>query len=237
MIAPTFKADLRGLDAEINRKVARTGRDLATVVNQAAFNVAARSFHATPPKTWDYGQQMQPARMQVRDYLREQLATYIKRFTSGKRKGKTFKFKARNKELRRVHLILNARRGREGKPGLYGKAMLRASGAFVQRAQVSVGYLKSVWLPVMRGLWPLVKFRGLWRGAHRVARWANSAGSGVAQPAKPGSSVTAVLSVTAKVKGTQDAKVAAVMTRAVNEAVTAETAEMARHAAKVMSAP
>lgn len=237
MITPTFKADLRALDAEINRRVIRTGRDLATVVNQTAFNVAARAFHATPPRTSDNGQQMQGVRLAVQNYLRQQLSTRIKLGTSGKRKGKRFRFKARNKELQRVHLILNARRGKAGKPGLYGKAMLRASGGFVKKARAGVGFLKSVWLPVLRGLWGVVKFRGFAKGTSTVARWANSAGSGTATAAKPGATVAAILSVSAKVKGAQDARAGAVMTRAVNEAVVAETREMVRHAARVLGKP
>lgn len=56
-------------------------------------------------------------------------------------------------------LIINARRGREGKPGLYGSEMADAVRRLWIARKMSVAFLKSGWLPAIKTLLPLVPDR------------------------------------------------------------------------------
>jgi hypothetical protein len=55
-----------------------------------------------------------------------------------------------------VNLIINRRRGRRGKPGLYGNRMRRASEGFIQRRMAKVGLLKAPLAAVVRKLNPKI---------------------------------------------------------------------------------
>jgi hypothetical protein len=62
---------------------------------------------------------------------------------TGKNKGKFRKVGEKRSQFSRVHLIVQARRKKEGKSGLYGASMRAVAGKFAQRAQISVGFVKS----------------------------------------------------------------------------------------------
>jgi hypothetical protein len=59
-----------------------------------------------------------------------------------------------------VALIINARRGRKGKPGLQGAAMTKAIRALLGGRSRSVNFLRASWLPAVKQLSSLVKKSG-----------------------------------------------------------------------------
>jgi hypothetical protein len=232
-MSPKITFDMSGLEDGIRATLEHTRRTLPQVVNQASLNVAGRTFDALPPQS---GTAVEAKRAEVRAYLMAPVATRLKIYRFGKRKGQFGKRGSRENQLQRVHLIIQARRRRAGLKGLYGQAMRRASGAFKQRASVSVGFEKSIWVPIIRGLNPLCRFKFPFWKTHNIARWPGSAGYGVALPAKPGLSPECILTAGANYRspGQIGQPMVEMESRALQAAISAEGAEMIRHAEEML---
>ena len=144
--------------------------------NQIALDVAREWFNYLPPPI----SQVDARRREIRSYLNQPLATRVQLATSGKRKGKFIKKGRKNDMLQRRHLIVQARRRRAGERGLHGARMRKFAAGFSRRAQIGVGYLKAILLPVIRALNPVVKYKMPYgeTGANRIALWPGSKGYG-----------------------------------------------------------
>lgn len=118
-----FKAALREF-APLSRST------LADIVNRRAFFLLARVFVLLKP------QQLQAFRNKVRAYLNEPIGERRFDKATGKKVG-------RARILRRVHLIVQAKRRNAGEKGLYGDEMKEAAAKFRRQSIGSVGYLKS----------------------------------------------------------------------------------------------
>jgi hypothetical protein len=173
---------------------------------------------------------------------------------------------SRNRQLQRVHLIANKIMGKLGRKGLWGGAtertgrgskrgglkthraprtgrMLQYSGEMVRRAQAVVGYLRAVWLPIVRGLFPFIKYRRIdgpdphpFRG---ISLWEGGAGKSTVRPARPGFNPFAELIARIKTHTSprvlgpnQDAKVMAIERAALQHAFDDEARELMAHTAR-----
>lgn len=107
----------------------KSSRSLPEIINARMFYVLARAFLFLRPAN------PEAERARIRGYLREPIGDVnrVSRKT-GKRIGK-------NRILRRVHLITQAKNAMAGKTGLYGTDMKKAAGKMMRRAIGSVGYL------------------------------------------------------------------------------------------------
>lgn len=195
--------------------------------NQRAMNVARRCLETMAPTD------VSGARARVKRYMDTQLAQKVRVAKSGKRKDKFIKSGRKADQLQRKHLIAQYRNKLAGKKGLYGEAMRKAAGRLSGMAQISQGFLKSVFLPVIVGLYSVVKYRPPVSLTRDIARWPGSAGFGKATPATPGLNPTAIIRIGAtvknKIRGDQEGKVRAIYTEAITNAIAAETAEMEAH--------
>lgn len=185
-----FQAALRQLYLVKDKK-------LPDLVNQAALDVAGKNFDDTPPTD------VQAERSKISAYLNTPISTRIKLATSGKRKGKFIRKGGRKKQLTRAVLILQARRKRLGLPGI-GKGMKRRDigqeitklvGFFKSKSSNSAGFLKSVWIPIIRALNPVVQYKFPFAKTRSISRWPQSAGHGKVDIAKPGWNPVATLSI------------------------------------------
>lgn len=211
--------------------MAFTRRSLPDVLAQTGANIVRRVVPALPPVDTD------SKRDQIRRWLKEPASTRVKLAKSGKRKGHFIQKGARNKQLQRAHLIVQARRRKAGLPGLYGKAMLHEAGKFKQRASVSVGYAKSLWLPIATALNEVVRYKLqmslLFKG---VARWPGSAGSGQVTLPVPGSQPTLSLQIgSAQLNVQGDDRLFALEQVALQSAVDDEGREASRWAEEMMA--
>jgi hypothetical protein len=198
-------------------------RSLKDQINQRTMNVAVRAFQALPPSD------VPGKRKEVKAYMDTQLAQKVVQNKTGKNRGKFRKAGRGRDQLMRKHLIVQARRKKEGLKGLYGNAMRIASGELSRVAQISQGYLKSVFIPIIVGLYGVVKFRPPASLTQYVARWPGSSGSGKVSPAKTTINPTAVISVDIELKDSQNAKVLAMYEAAIGQAIRDETSEMRSH--------
>lgn len=224
-MTPHFKLDTTRFDAAIQAYIPTTRKTLVQIVNQRAINVVERAFDSLPPANPD------TQRGKVRSYLRQPLSTNVKLAKSGKRKGQFIKRGARNNQLQRVHLIVQAKRAKAGLPGLYGKKMLHASGKFVSFATKGVGFVKSLFLPAIIGLNPFAQKKVPHSKTHKIARWPGGAGYGRAAAAREGDkpTVTFVIGAALRKVGHQEGKVKAIVERALQFGLNAEAAEIRRH--------
>lgn len=233
---PMLHVDMRDFHRAMDKYRRTTTRDLAEIINQRAFNVAARSFHLTKPVTAPgHAGDVTEQKFKVERYLRYQLSTRVKRATSGKRKGKFIRFVRLNREFQRRHAIINALLGRRGRKGLYGRAMRAYAGKMMGSAIRGVGVLKSVWLPVIRDLWGFVKFRGFAKTTGiGVQRWPGGAGDGKVSIGAPGERVRTVmrLSFRAFKRGRLTSEAHDVVQNALQRALDDEAREMEKHVAE-----
>jgi hypothetical protein len=111
-------------------------KTLADATNRQMSFLLMRIFALMPPR------RVQEQRAKVREYLNAQIGEA--------RLNKKGKKVARAKLLRRVHLIVQARRRKAGMKGAYGKIM-KDDAAALRRASVgSIGYLKSGFVALIR---------------------------------------------------------------------------------------
>lgn len=123
---------------EANRKMLLTSkRTLADAVNSRMSFLLMRIFALMPPR------RVQEQRSKIRSYMEAQIGQARFSKKTGKRVG-------RSKLLRRVHLIVQARRRKEGKPGAYGAEMKKDAASFRRATLGSIGYLKSGFIPLIR---------------------------------------------------------------------------------------
>lgn len=174
-------------DRELKATVARLRTDFemsnAQAVNQITLDIVGRTFDNIPPHGG--GNDIQGKRAEIKAIMNNQIATRVKRFTRGKRAGQFGRAVGRARELYSKNLIANYWRGKLGKKGLYGDAMKRYAGAMAGRRQRGVGSLKAVFIPVIRALNRVCKFKVPADKTSRIARWPGSRADGVAKLATP----------------------------------------------------
>ncbi len=267
-MTPTFTVDTRDFDAALRKRMADTRRSLPELVNQTAFNVAARAMRGTK----------QASGSQVRDYLGKEMgATYAGGGNTGSyTPAKQNAGKRAARRLRRVVLIAQAvfykkhgygigkgksnkrtkrlstggsatakgkndyghsfarKAGKMVMGSDYGDAMKKYAGKMLNKAVRSVGYLSAMWVPVLRSLAPVAKFKGLAKGLRYGVLWKTSSAFGSVVPAREGASVAAVLDVTAGNPRTS-ANAQRVVRAALQGAIDAEAVEMRRHMEKKLA--
>jgi hypothetical protein len=143
-MTPTVTVDTSRFDAAWKEYLPKTKRSLADAVNARTFYLMLRLYCLLPPKS------PQASRNKVLDYLDR----YVLKMRKSK---KTGKYIGRNRALRVVHLIAqakNAQSGGNGGKGLYGPTMRKAAGKLRRRAAGSVGYLKSAVTKAIKKLSP-----------------------------------------------------------------------------------
>lgn len=186
----------------------------AEVVNQAALDVAGFAFDSIPPAD------INASRRSIRANLTQILAQKVKLMSRGINKGKfrpvggrqftTERSHGKDRQLRRVHKMINAAMKRRGKPGLYGKRMRAYASAVVGNRTKGVGFLKGVFVPVFVTLNQLVQFKFPFSKTRNIARWPGSAAFGIVNPARPGEIVSANMLIAPTIHGTkQDSKITA----------------------------
>jgi hypothetical protein len=221
--------DLSEFDAAARAYIATTNRDLSEIVNQRCMNVNGRAFDAIPPAN------PVAKRKEINAYMWEPLSQKIKLTVTGKNKGKFRKVGEKRSQFSRVHLIVQARRKKEGKSGLYGASMRAVAGKFAQRAQISVGFVKSVFLPVILGLQSLVRFKFPFSKTKNIARWPGSAGYGRVRPAAVGQTPTATFTIgMALQRAGAEPKVQGMLNAALQTAFDGEAREMRAHTERKM---
>lgn len=123
---------------EASRKMQLASKKtVADVTNRQMSFLLMRIFALLPPR------RVQEQRSKIRSYLEAQIGDA--RFNR-----KTGKRVARSKLLRRVHLIIQARRRKTGKPGAHGAEMKEAAASFRRATLGSIGYLKSGFIPLIK---------------------------------------------------------------------------------------
>jgi hypothetical protein len=225
MITADVRVDARELQRAIKEFSALTKKTPVESVNQRTLNVARWAFEALPPSD-----PIQKS-YQIKSYMDRVIVTKV-RFN--KSKGKIVE-RGRKHHLRLKHLIVQARRKKKGLKGLSGPALSAAAGELSRVAQVSVGYLKSVFLPIFVGLNPHVKFKMPFSKTKNIPRWKNSAGSGKATPAREGWTIMASLETnTGTSKPGQISKIADLQSEAMEFAIAKEENELRREIARRM---
>jgi len=144
-VKPTidFNAEATRFQKMLREWLATTSRELPAAINARMFYMLLRVYLLTPPKN------PQEARNKIHDYMRQPIGE--RRFD--KKTGKRVGVKS-NRVFRRQHLIAQARAKKEGKNGLYGDAMRKASASLFRRAVGSVGYLKSAVVGAIKKISP-----------------------------------------------------------------------------------
>ena len=217
--------DVRSFNAALKEYRATTAKALPEILNQRAFNIAARTVDSLKPTPG--GEQSQ--RGKIKAYMDSPRgAPKLRVVASGPRRGQLSRAGKKQDRLMAKHLILQARRARKGLKGLCGQAMRLESGEFTRRAQVGVVFLKSPFVPILKGLSALVKFRKVATSWGRISVWAGSSGFGKVTPAKAGLNIFTEMKLHWKLAGSPD-KVKAMVLPKMQAAFNAEAAELVRH--------
>lgn len=125
-----------------------TKRTLAEVLNTKAYYIARKAIWYTAKAS------------------KESIGDSLGRFVSTSRTTKSGKTttsrrlelaEAREADAPLAALIVNARRGAEGRPGLYGQAMAAAVRQLIAARVRSIAFIKSGWLPAIRILQTFAK--------------------------------------------------------------------------------
>lgn len=220
-----IEIDTRQFVAGLTAILVATKRSLPEVVNQRSFNIAARTVDSMKPAPG--GEQAQ--RTKIKRYMEAQISTRLRIFKRGKRAGKFGRAGSKANQLQRVNLIIQARRARIGLPGLSGEEMAKAEGKFKKAAQVGVGFLKSPFLPIIKGLVAHVRFKKVATRWGRISVWPGSAGYGRVKVATPGEASSVEMEMKWQVPGVPT-KVQTLILPHLQAAVNAEGQEMLRHA-------
>lgn len=216
--------DDRQFKAALREYRQTTRRSLPEILNQRAFNIAARTMDSMKPAPGEE----QAQRTKIKTYMDAQISTRIRQVKSGRNKGQFKRRGSKPNQLARVNLIIQARRARKGLPGLYGAAMRQAEGSFKRAAQVGVGFLKSPFVAVIRGLLSYVKFRRVQTRWGRISVWPGSKGYGTVNPANPGINPVVTMKTSWTTKG-HPTKVNSLTFPHLQAAFNAEAAEIMRH--------
>ena len=263
MIRPVVTFDARStaeFQAALREYIASTKRDLQEIINQRALNVAERAFDIVPPAT---GVGVDVKRRQISKYLNEPLSQKLKYRAKDKQ---VFKITRRNigtmgaqrdrkfvktlkaglhqsgakwRQLQRRHLIVQARRRKEGKKGLYGKDMRYEAGMLSRGSTGGVGFVKSSFLPAIYALNKAARFKFPYRKTKNIKRWSGSGSWGSAQPAHAQMKSEARFSVNIRLtkRSAHTApRVNAMLDGAVIQAMAEEATEMREHVRRKMQA-
>lgn len=231
---PRADIDTREFNRAIRQLSGGVKGKAAALSNQIAMDVVREWFNWLPPKV----STIRAKRKEIKNYLTQVLISKrikVYRFYAAKVKrkldksslkpGETFdpernvavrtvirkrtKYRRTDKkDLQTRHLILQSSRRKEGLRGLYGKEMARFAGAFSRRAQISVGYLKVVMLPIIRTLNRVAKYPMPWsetggNAGGRISIWPGSKGHGIAIKAL-GKNPVATLDMAWNLKGPRE---------------------------------
>jgi hypothetical protein len=128
-MTPSLHLETKEFSRALKEFSVKSSRALPEIINARMFYVLARAFLILRPAN------PEAERARIRGYLREPIGDVNKvSKKTGKRLGK-------NRLLRRVHLITQAKNAKAGNPGLYGADMRSAAAKVMRRAINSVGYL------------------------------------------------------------------------------------------------
>lgn len=147
----SFKIHDAEFNATLRQYSALTKRDLTTIINTKAFYIsrgAVRNTHRTSKETInrELNTIVRSVRMRDQD---------TKRLRKTKRA-----FSLDASAAPRAALIINALRGKEGKPGLFGEAMRKAVYSLWVRRQKSRAFIASGFLPAVKTYEPLAERPG-----------------------------------------------------------------------------
>ncbi len=190
---PTFRLDTREFDRSLAAYMQVTTHNTAEVINKKAFFIARRAVRETPSTT------------------KGQIASSLGKITRSKRKGTMLHLVAAQQTYGHLQgreataplaaLIINARRGRKGEPGLEGASMTAAIASLIAARSRSRSFLKSGWLPAIKLLEPLVTDkRGEPATSYRGAKQYGIA-KGASMPARPGWKVRCIIENTVRESG------------------------------------
>ncbi len=225
----TIDYDRAGLVKALLDYLATTTRSIEEVITQRLLNIAGRAFDLISPA------QLASGKEQVKAYLSEPLSSRVKYVSGadfGNRKFAVKRGRAVN-QLQRVHLILQARRAKQGLPGLYGEEMRRKAGAAKAKAQMSVGFLKSLFLPIITYLNGKARYKFPFSKTHGLARWPDSAGTYAIRHSNTADLLSQGFEVGAKLF-LDASRPESIVAHAVSEAAAAETEEIRNHIAHKM---
>lgn len=141
----TFTLDTSSFDSVLQQYSYASKKSMPEIVNKKAFFIARRSVIETPAVT--------------KETLAASLGTVTRRKVKGKIKTKVRLVRAGSQlsdadlaEVPLAALIVNARLGRKGLPGLFGAAMAEAVAKLISARNKSRAFLKSGWLPAIKKL-------------------------------------------------------------------------------------
>lgn len=139
---PTSKLDTSGLDRAISRLIPFTEKTGPEIVNQRLLNVAGRAANKTPMAD----------KTQIISELGE-VGRKIRVTKKGKLvRGNRVYAQSTRKDAPLAALIINSRRKKSGKPGLYGKQMASAIKRMVGGRTRSAGFERSGYIPGIKRL-------------------------------------------------------------------------------------
>lgn len=179
----TFRIDTREFDRAIEQYLDYTKRGLADVLNKKALFISRGALRLTPST---------PAgaiTSSLGKVIRHRNTVDIKSTKAG---AVYSNLGGKQSEAPLAALIINARRGRESHPGLYGADMSVAVAQLIAARNRSRAFLKSGWIPAIRALSPLVKQSYGTEGGNGRAIQVNRA-KGSATPARPGLTCKAII--------------------------------------------
>jgi hypothetical protein len=228
----TISIDTRQFKAALQEYRETTKRELRDILNQRAFNIAGRTMDALKPEPGNE----KGARHKIKNYMDAmQGSPRLKMFKTGRRRGQLALKGGASGQLRRKHLILQARRKKMGMKGLYGKTMREQVGKFTQAAQVGVGFLKSPFIPIIKGLHDLVRFKSVKTAWGRISVWPGSDGFGKVTPAKKSTNPFVEMRLKWIVSG-HAGKVNKLIVPKMQSAFDAEAAELRRYVTEKLQA-
>lgn len=172
-MTPTMELQTAEFTRTARSYAAYSKRDAATILNTKGFFIARRAVLETPKADF--------ASM-ARELGQELRVTRNGKLTS--RGGGHFN-SASSTASPLLALVINARRGRAGKPGLQGQDMAEAFHAVFGARAKSIAFLKSGWLPTIHKLEPLADKGGAPRADSSVKQV--GVPKGWATPARPDS--------------------------------------------------
>lgn len=240
---PTVTIDTSEFQRALRQHLASTSRELSEAVNMRLASVLMRTFLFLEPRN------PQAKRDEIKGELTRELEERTRTTKSGKvkRLGRLRQFQVR-------HKIINALRGKRGRPGLYGQEMRDQSGAFLRGRTSSVGAMKALVVRMLRRVMPaftqfgsvtkksggrqvtgnamLIRLAGQYNHAASnvgVSSNVSKRQSATGKTAVPGWKPFAEVSGEYGVKAGQDPKVNARYQAAVQRAFADETREMIDH--------
>lgn len=211
-----FKIDAKEFTDTLNRYRTLSKRDPKTICDTKAFFIARRATLETMKAskqsiTGDLGKIIRVKKEPVALRLKT-----VRRFT---RWGLEY-------QAPLAALIINARRGRAGKPGLFGAAMTEAIHNMIAARLKSIAFIKSGWIPAIKTLMPFADKKGAPRQdkAEQLGR-----PRGYARPAASNWKASAVLVNTASTTRDQKQALLKYGGPGLQRAFDAETASMRQY--------